>query len=197
MHIYGASGHAKVIIESLLSCGEVIDGVYDDNPDITSILGYEVIGKFSGTLPKEAQLIIAIGNNAVREHIANSLSENFGNAVHTDSIISPSAKLGIGVAIMANTVVNADSIIGNHVIINTSASIDHDCIVHDFVHLAPNATLCGGVTIGKSTLVGAGSTIIPNIKVGANVMIGAGALITKDIPDNSTVVGHNRILEHE
>ena len=47
---------------------------------------------------------------------------------------------------------------------------------------------------GNNCTFGANSSIIGNITIGNNVTIGAGAVITKDIPDNATVVGHNKII---
>ena len=47
---------------------------------------------------------------------------------------------------------------------------------------------------GKNCVFGANSSIIGDITIGSNVTIGAGSVITKDIPDNVTVVGHNRII---
>ena len=191
MYIYGASGHAKVVLESIESSNELIEGVFDDNPLITSLFKYQVVSPFQMNLISEnSQLIIAIGNNTIRRKIATSLQVNFGNAIHASSIISTSVKLGKGVAIMANTTINAEAIIGDHVIINTSASIDHDCRIEDFAHIAPNATLCGGVTVGEGTLIGAGVTILPNISIGKWAVIGAGSVVTKDVPDYVTVKGN-------
>jgi len=198
MYIFGASGHAKVVIEALLSTGEVIDGVFDDDETIKSILDYQVLGKLTKRSHElTTDIIIAVGNNQIRERIAKTLPFTFGNATHASSIISPSVQLGVGIAVMANTVINASTTVGNHVIINTSASVDHDCIIDDFVHVAPNSTICGGVQIGKGTLIGAGSVIIPNIEIGEYVTVGAGAIITKDIPSGVTVVGHNKIIKNE
>ena len=38
--------------------------------------------------------------------------------------------------------------------------------------------------------IGAGAVILPGIIIGKNAMVGAGAVVTKDIPDNTTVVGN-------
>lgn len=38
--------------------------------------------------------------------------------------------------------------------------------------------------------VGANVCIIGKIRIGNNVIIGAGAVVTKDVPDNSVVVGN-------
>lgn len=48
--------------------------------------------------------------------------------------------------------------------------------------------------IGKNCVLGANACIIGGVTIGDNCIIGAGAVITKDIPENSVVVGNNRIL---
>ena len=40
MILYGASGHAKVIIDILEDLGTPSDFLVDDNPSISSLLGY-------------------------------------------------------------------------------------------------------------------------------------------------------------
>ena len=37
---------------------------------------------------------------------------------------------------------------------------------------------------------GADAIILPNVKIGSCVIVGAGTVVTKDIPDNSIVVGN-------
>lgn len=43
--------------------------------------------------------------------------------------------------------------------------------------------------IGDSVSVYAGAIVVGGIRIGNNVSIGAGAVVTKDVPDNTTVVG--------
>ena len=38
--------------------------------------------------------------------------------------------------------------------------------------------------------IGANATILPNLTIGRNAMVGAGCVVTKDVPDNSCVVGN-------
>ena len=45
-------------------------------------------------------------------------------------------------------------------------------------------------TIGDNVYIASNSTVIGNITIGNNVIIGAGSVVTKDIPDNSVVVGN-------
>ena len=42
MYLYGASGHAKVIIDILKANQIEIEGLVDDNPEINELLGYPV-----------------------------------------------------------------------------------------------------------------------------------------------------------
>lgn len=51
-------------------------------------------------------------------------------------------------------------------------------------------TKVGRVTFGNNIHVGTGTIVLPNVRIGNNVIIGAGSVVTKDIPDNSVVVGH-------
>lgn len=43
--------------------------------------------------------------------------------------------------------------------------------------------------IGENVEIGAGAVILNNVKIGRNVKIGANAVVTKDIPDDTIVVG--------
>lgn len=190
MYLYGASGHAKVIIEILELCGIKVKGLFDDNPTIKTILDYNVLGPYDSTILNNDQLIISIGNNELRKTISQQLNLDFGKAIHPSAVISRRSSIGFGSVIMGNAIINSDTIISKHAIINTSASIDHDCIIEDFVHISPNATLCGGVFIGEGTHVGAAAVIIPGIKIGKWATIGAGAVVIRDVPDFTTVVGN-------
>ncbi|MDO4492005.1 MAG: DapH/DapD/GlmU-related protein [Lachnospiraceae bacterium] len=50
-------------------------------------------------------------------------------------------------------------------------------------------TKIGRVKIGNNVFVGASSVIMPGVTIGNDVIIGANSTVTKDIPDNSVVVG--------
>lgn len=45
------------------------------------------------------------------------------------------------------------------------------------------------VVIGNDVWIGGNVTVLPGVNIGNNVVIGAGAVVTKDIPDNSLVLG--------
>lgn len=195
MILYGASGHAKVVIDILEKSNQQINSIIDDDENIKSILNYKV-STFYKSMPN-SPIIICIGNNKIREKISIKLNDQkFGTAIHPKAIIAKSSKINEGSVIMANATINSDSFIGKHCIINTNAVVEHDCSINDYVHISPNATLCGNVKIGNGTHIGAGATIIPNIVIGKWCTIGAGSVIIKDIPDNTIVVGNpGRVLK--
>lgn len=189
MLLYGGSGHAKVVIDCLLANNLPVQGIFDDNPDLTSLLNVPVIGSYKQAhLPLE-ELIISIGNNAIRKKVAQSISHPFGKVIHPSALLSTFAVVEDGSVIFQNSVIQAGTCIGRHCIINTSASVDHDCLMEDYVHVSPNATLSGNVKVGEGTHIGVGATIIQGITIGKWCTVGAGAVVIRDVPDYATVVG--------
>jgi len=186
MYLYGASGHAKVIIDILLSQNIDVNGLYDDNENLEELLGIPVLHDEVISSP----LIISIGNNKTRMRIVNLLNVEFGTAIHSSSIISNNTTIGVGTVVMQGAIIQSGVVIGKHCIINTGATVDHDCILQDFVHISPNTTLCGNVIIGEGTHIGAGAVIIPNVKIGKWCVVGAGSVVTRDLPDNVLAVGN-------
>ena len=54
----------------------------------------------------------------------------------------------------------------------------------------------GTPTIGNNVKVYAGAIIVGGVHIGDNAIIGAGTVVTKDVPENTLVVGaQNRIIE--
>lgn len=188
MYLYGASGHARVIIDIIEAQGGHIDGIIDDFSHNDNLLGYAVTNKYHGETP----IIIAIGDNATRWRIAQSLHCGWSTAIHPSAIISPHAHIGVGTVVMQGAIIQSCATIGQHVIVNTSASIDHECRIGDFAHISPHATLCGNVTVGDGAWVAAGCIVLPGVKIGRWSVIGAGSVVSHDIPDGVLAVG-NRV----
>ncbi len=198
--LFGASGHAKVILDILEKSGDTeIVGLFDDNETKrgTSLLGYPVLGGRDELLEYAKrhpgfEVVISIGINSIRMALAGWFRERgigFGTAVHPSAVIGRGAVIGKGAVVMATAVVNPDTRIGEHVIVNTGATVDHDCVIGHGVHLAPGVTICGSVTIGRDTLVGVGARVLPNLNIGNASVVGGGAVVTMDVADGVTVIG--------
>lgn len=185
INLYGASGHAKVIADIIESMGYSVGEVYDDDPSKLIFRGMRI----TRNLDNGALWILAIGNNTIRQRIAQQFKLNYATVIHNSAIISPSVVIGEGTVCMAGAALNADAIIGSHCILNTSCRVDHDCRLADFVHISPGATLCGNVSVGMGTQIGAGAVVLPGIRIGLNCVVGAGATVIRSIPNGTTVVG--------
>lgn len=194
INLYGASGHAKVILDIISTLKDVeVAYIFDDDTSVTTLLDREVLSpSVHQDKLNEYPSIISVGSNPLREQLVNQLaSSSFSKAlVHSSAQISEETEILEGSVVMPLAVINASTKIGKHGIINSGAVIEHDCRIGDFVHISPKACICGGVSIGKGTHVGAGAVVIPNLKIGSNCVIGAGAVILKDVPDGAKVVGN-------
>ncbi|SFW25926.1 acetyltransferase [Chitinophaga sancti] len=190
IYLYGASGHAKVILEILEHQGTKAAGLFDDNQELHSLWEYEVHRYAPEWNSKISGMLIALGNNNVRKLIAEKLNVPFIKGIHPGASVSGRAVLGDGSVVMAGVTINADAVIGRHCIINTNASVDHDCAIEDYVHISPNVAVCGGVTIGEGAHIGAGAVIKPGIVIGRWATIGAGCVVIRDVAENAVVIGN-------
>lgn len=188
INLFGASGHAKVIMDIIEAQGDKVGCLYDDAPHYTEIK--EIPVYLASEVKVKAPLIVSIGANRFRKIVAERYDVDFANAIHPSATISSSASIQEGSVVMQGAIIQADCKIGKHCIINTGASIDHECQIGDYVHIAPGSTLCGNVTVGEGTFIGAGTTIIQGIKIGKWCTIGAGSVVIRDIPDQVKAYGN-------
>lgn len=196
--IYGAGGHAKVVIDALRKGNKYeIAFLIDDAPDNKgiSVLGCEVLGGRNELLEsqlKVSKCIVAIGDNVNREDTVNWLIKKgfvLISVVHPAAVIGGNVKIGGGSVVMAGCILNADVTIGDNAIINTGAIIEHDCTIHDNAHVAPGAVICGGVTVYKNAMIGAAASINPGLSVGKGATIGSGASVVTNICDHQIAKG--------
>ncbi len=81
--------------------------------------------------------------------------------------------------------------IGNNVYITSNIRfITHDGATLLFRNVTPDLEITKPITIGNNVYIGARSTILPGVNIGNKVIIGACSVVTKNIPDNSLVVGN-------
>ena len=188
INLFGASGHAKVIMDIVKAQGDEVGCLYDDNPHCSDIHGIPVYK--ARDVAVQGPMIISIGSCHIRKMISNRFNVRYAKAMHPSAIISESVEIGDGSVVMPKAAINADSKIGRHCIVNTGASIDHECRIEDYVHIAPGCTLSGEVVVGEGSWVGVGTCIKQGIHIGKNCMIGAGSVVVEDIPDNVVAYGN-------
>lgn len=187
--IIGSGGHGRVAANIAFKMKKW-EHIYflDDNKNIKSIAGIEVVGSTDdvGKYIKDYDIFVAIGDNHTREKLQKRLeTEGAGIPVliHPDAIIADYVEIGAGTILVAGVIINCGSVIGKGCIINTSATVDHDNIIEDYVHISPGVHLGGTVKIGKGTWVGIGAVVTNNITISSGCLIGAGAVAIKDIKE--------------
>jgi len=198
--VIGAGGHARVVIDALLSGGADILGIVDIDParhgaavlGVSVLGGEEIIGDHG---PGSVALVNGIGSVAdtgkrreafLRYH---EQGYRFRTIVHASAVLAVDAALGEGAQVLAGAVVQTGAAIGANAIVNTGACVDHDCRIGAHVHIAPGATLSGNVTVADGCHVGCGATLIQGITVGAGSVVGAGAAVVADVEAGVTVLG--------
>lgn len=188
INLFGASGHAKVIMDIIEAQGNAVGGLYDDSPRFNIIHGKPVY-RAKETVVR-GPLIISIGSNKIRKLISERYQVDYSTAVSPNAIVSESAVINKGTVVMQGAIIQSDTNIGRHCIINSGASVDHECQLEDFVHVSPHATLCGNVKVGQGSWIGAGAVVIPGVEIGRWCTIGAGSVVLHDIPDGAVAYGN-------
>jgi sugar O-acyltransferase (sialic acid O-acetyltransferase NeuD family) len=195
--LFGYSGHAYVIIESLLKAGVSISGYFDYveaslNPYNLQYCGFERNVDVNAIV-KDYFVFPSIGDNIVREKLIQFFEEKkLTQCIVTDpsAIISTTAQIGVSSYIGKNVAINAQSNIGKGVIVNTSSTVEHECIIKNFVHLGPGSVLCGNVEVGDRSFVGANSVVKNNTSICSDVTVGAGSVVVKSITEKGIWVGN-------
>lgn len=197
-HIFGASGHAKVVLDILLTNALPVKSILDDHPTVPYLFDIPVIHSKDFTLKNADEFIIAIGENSIRKTIVEKNNFKYYKAIHADATVSQFATIAEGTVVMPQALINVDVKIGKHCIINSRSVVEHDCVLEDYVHISPNASLAGNVTVGEGTHIGIGAVIIQGIKIGKWVTIGAGAVVIKDVSDYAVIVGNpGKIIKYK
>jgi sugar O-acyltransferase (sialic acid O-acetyltransferase NeuD family) len=199
--LFGAGGHARVVLDTLLAEDRVqVTGIIDPRlAPGTSLLGVPILGN-DADLPRLAEqfridgFVIGIGDNWQRWQLTQRILQRFPHwqptsAVHPTAWVSPFARLGPGTVVLPGAIVNAGAEIGPGCILNTHCSVDHDCRLGEFASLGPHACLGGGVCVGAYAAICLGACVLHGRQIGKATVVGAGALVVEDLPDQVVAYG--------
>lgn len=210
MIIIGAKGFAKEVLEVIWQKHSKDDIVFFDN--VTADLGDYVYDRFKilkdfdqvkayFSSQNDRRFTLGIGNPVYRYQLWNEFSKMGGEFTST---ISPYAHIGHfdnsvaeGCNIMTGVVATNSISIERGVLINLNCTIGHDSHIGEFTEMSPGTSVSGHCKIGRFCVFGTNSTILPKVTIGDNVIVGAGSVVTKDIPDNSLVVGIPGVIKKE
>ena len=200
--VIGGGGHARVLVDILLTGGTVeLEGILDADPATagTDMYGVPFLGDdgMLGSMKERGVGFFVVGlgavaNNGPRRRLFE-LGVSAGLAplqvIHPGAVISARATLEEGCQIFPSAVINASACIGRNAIINSASVVEHDCRIGDNAHVATGAVLASGVNIGPGAHVGAGATVKQLVSIGEDAVVGAGAVVIRDVPAGVTVAG--------
>ena len=106
------------------------------------------------------------------------------------SYIHKETAVGEGLIAMPKSYVNRGVKLGEYCILNTGAIIDHECVIGNGAHIMGGSYLAGRVKVGDFSSIGATATVLPDIEIGNFSIVGAGSVVTKNVPDNTVVIGN-------
>jgi sugar O-acyltransferase (sialic acid O-acetyltransferase NeuD family) len=183
--VVGAGGHGRAVAEAAVLAGPFdVLGFLDDGLVAGSqVMNLPVLGSTGSDirlLAEDAEVIVAIGNNRLREKLMTSYRERgvrLASVVHPAAYVSVSAIVGEGTVIMAGAVVGTLGRIGAGAIVNCGCIVDHDCVLEDFAHLGVGVSLAGGVVIGRSAWLQAGSAAGYGVRVAAGEALPPGTAL--------------------
>ncbi len=202
MVIIGARGLAKEVLEIFFQHDQTDNLYFFDNvskdlpnhlfqkfPILTSIEEVNQAIKVTG----DHSFTLGLGNPSARYKLTQLFEKTGGlltSTVSKHALIGHFGNvIGPGCTILDGAVITNGVTLGKGCLINPHGSISHDSRLGDFVEMSPGARVTGSCTIGDFCVLGTNAVVLPNVTLGRNVIVGAGAVVTKDVPDNSLVVG--------
>ena len=107
-----------------------------------------------------------------------------GSLVHVDYDV----KIGKNCKVEGSAYIAPLSRIGNNVFIGPSAALTNDPY--------PMCDKMVGVTIKDNAIIGARSVILAGVTIGKNSVVAMGSVVTRDVPDDSVVMGSPAKLKY-
>lgn len=191
--VLGGGRYSKLIEQLAMDIGRHKEIVfYDDVVKSDRIQG--PLDQAMQEDPDNAEFVVGVGylHFELRTNLFKKFSDKFEFArlVHPASFVSSTATVEQGCCIFSNCNIEQGAHLKENVSIFNNTSITHDVLVGAHSFLSVGVNMGGGVIMGEQTFIGVGAVLINDFTIGNRVTICAGSVVSKDIPDDSTVVGN-------
>jgi acetyltransferase-like isoleucine patch superfamily enzyme len=127
----------------------------------------------------------------VRIQILNEGKICFGNKVNIERFTLLKSSGGV-INVGSNVFINENCKIVSHknITIKDNVSIGPNVMIFDHDHDGNGGFISKDILIDENVWIGSQVIILKGLKIGRNSIIGAGSVITKDVSENSIMVGN-------
>lgn len=173
IHLIGAGGHGKVVIDAWLAGGGAREHlrVRDGRAAMTdrTVLGLPVLSPEIDDSLADTEVHVAIGDNTARANLiaaALAVGARLRTIRHPSASVSTFAHIGDGGFIGAGAVIGPEVTTGPGVIVCAGAVIDHDSRIGDHAFVGPGAVIASRLSIGARAVVRAGAVVTRDLATG-------------------------------
>ena len=175
-----------------------IVGFLDDDENLqgNEIYGHPVLGgrKLLGQLRDVSDLYFfnnVSGHWKSKKEVAELLVREHCRIA---SLVDPSvhlfhATVGRGVYIGAMSTISTGVKMGHFVFVGTGVTIGHDVTIEDYALIGQSSAISSYSTIKTGAFLGTAAVTTIGRTIGARSTVGAGSVVTKDVPDDTRVLG--------
>ena len=198
--IFGSSGMARSVVDicDTMGCGEVV--FINRCAGVEPVTGISILPE-SDVRDLAASgfgFVIGIGDNSIRQRIANTFSFlPFVNVVHSSATFGRGTRESLeehaGNIVMAGARLSGNIRCGNFGLYNFNCVLGHDVRVGDCVHFGPGSLVCGNVDVGDMTVIWTGAKVRngageeARISIGSGAALGIGSTVLSDVPPGALV----------
>ncbi len=198
--VYGAGGLGREVLELARRIDknekrwDEMVFIIDGKPETESLNGARVLSyeaakaEFGDSL----EVSVGVGEPATRRKLFEKLESDgikLATLIDPVCVMPESTAVGRGSTIQYGCFFSPNITIGDYVYIQPQTNIGHDSVIKNGVILSATSNLGGNVTVGEYTYVGLVSAIKHGITIGDWCIVGMYSAVTKDVPDETVVVG--------
>jgi sugar O-acyltransferase (sialic acid O-acetyltransferase NeuD family) len=130
---------------------------------------------------------------SVKHRVLGQLKESERSIItiiHPSAFVNASSVISDGAVIYPMCNIDKESVIGPGALLNNSVIVSHNTEVGACAYLSPGVILSGYVRVGCNTFIGSGAVVVNGVTIGDNTVVAAGTLVSRNVPDNSFVIGN-------
>lgn len=139
-----------------------------------------------------------------RADVASDVEIGAGTKIWQFVVVLAGARLGRNCNICAHVLIEGDVVVGNNVTVKPGVQLWNGMRIGDDVFVGPNVTFSNDrlprsgnrefqlepTVLREGCSIGAGAVLLPGVTIGRGAMVGAGAVVTRDVAENTVVMGN-------